>query len=248
MHKKKIFGNVLFCFALAVWLLNSFWRLEKEYQHRVVSRFDKKTIVGSHWDPRNFNQVVEITRKRESQAFRDRLRRGLTQPFIWPGLQAAQATWTWLEITQGLHNESSYEGDFSWMFSKLYSIVVLTHPEEIRFLTSLAPFFLVIGKDHIGASVLMQEIIERAPQEFNTWFHSGYHAIENLGDRQLASDYILKASQFPYSPPYLKALHVRLKLGQEFLSAVEKKQMIENEIKDPELLDVVKKLRPEWFE
>ncbi len=240
--------GLIYVAGFSFWLALSFYRIEKDTKAKIVSRANKTTFVGSQWDPRNYERLLEITRKRESNSFKDRLRRGLNQPFIWPGLQNFQASVTWLEVLQGLHHESSYEGDFSWIFSKFYSLIVLTHPKEIRFLTSLAPFFLVIGHDHIGASLLMQEIIKRASHEYNSWFYSGYHAMENLNDRKLAADYILRASEFPFAPPYLKALHLRLKLGQEFLNSVEKRQIIESEVKDPKLLETIKVLRPEWFQ
>jgi hypothetical protein len=233
--------------ALVLWAMFSWARLREESKHKIVSR-STKTVVGASWDPRDYQKLDKIYKKRESDSFKARQRRGISTPFVWPGLRNFQISMVWLEVLQGLHHESSYDGDYSWMFSKLNTLMALTDIKEIRYLTSLAPFFLVIGKDHIGANILMQEVIERAPDEYNAWFYSGYHAIENLNDRKLAADYILRASQFPFAPPYLKALHLRLKLGQEFLSSAEKKTLIEKEVKDPALLEALKKIRPEWFQ
>ncbi len=236
-----------FLVLLVAWGGLAAMRLIPESRDLVRSRASKN-IVGSRYDPRGFDNVDKLVKRRESEAFKDRLKRGIQTETPWPGLQSAQTSWTWLEVLNGLHHESSYEGDFSWMFSKLNTLIGLSDKREIRFLTGLAPFFLVIGKDHAGASLLVQSIITRGKDEYNPWFYAGFHALENLANRQLAADYYLRASRFPVAPFYLSALHLRLKYGYDAMSAREKGDLLKNEIKDEDLLEKIKKARPAWFD
>lgn len=231
----------------AIWALLSFGRLALESKQKVVSRFSGAT-VGSQYDPRGFARLDKIIKDRESAAFKDRLRRGIQADFGWPGLKSAQVAWTWLEVLSGLHHPSSYDGDFSWMFSKLNTLAGLSDKRELRFLTGLAPFFLVLGKDHAGASLLVQEIITRGANEYNPWFHAGFHALENLSNRTLAADYYLRASQFPFAPPYLAALHARLKFGNDLGDPKERRALLLREIRDEGVIKRIKQARPEWFE
>lgn len=198
-------------------------------------------------DPRDAQAVESIHRQRESDAFRDRLRNGQTRPFAWPGLAAAQVSWTWLEVLSGLHAPESYEGDFSWIFSKLETIVQVSHPREIDFLSTLAPFYFVIGHDYAGATLIMNDMIQRAgPRRWRPWFWAGFHALENLNDRRLAGDLFARAAMDPASPPFLAPLSVRLSLGNEFLRSAEKRQLLENGIA-PELREKILQARPEWL-
>jgi len=201
---------LLLCFLM--WGGLSWFRLHKEQEHRVESRSSKQ-IVGTRWDPRGFEVLDRIRRNRESESFKDRLRRGSSLGFVWPGLKSLQVSWSWLELLQGLHHEASYEGDFSWMFSKLHTVIRNTPPSELSFITGLAPFFMVIGKDHIGANILMQEMLNRGRDQFNPWFWSGWHALENLYDAKMASSMFAVAATFQSAPTYLKFLSYRLMRG-----------------------------------
>jgi hypothetical protein len=237
--------TLFFASGLVIWSLLVAGRIYKESQSLVRSKSTKQ-IVGTDWDPRDRQLIDKVARLRESESFRNRLRRGLDSQLFWPGTKAAQVSWTWLELLQGLHNEASYEGDFSWMFSKLHTVALASDPREIRFLASLAPFFFVIGKDHAGANVLMQEVLDRAPGSWQAWFWSGFHAYENLSDRKLAADLYERAARIDGSPAYFAALSVRLKLGLDF----PKKNIgkaFEGQM-DPELLERVRQARPEYFD
>ncbi|MBS1984906.1 MAG: hypothetical protein JST16_12115 [Bdellovibrionales bacterium] len=199
-------------------------------------------------DPRGSELVGAAIVQRETDSFRDRLRRGDSEPFPWPGLRATQSSVAWLETLSGLHNAESYRGDFSWMFSKLDTLVSVASPEEIDFLSSLAPFYFVMGHDGAGSTLVMNELINRCPQ--NYWrplFWSGFHALENLGDPRLAGDLMGRAARVPASPDFLAALSLRLEAGREFLNARDKRKIIESDV-DPVLVEKIRRSRPEWFQ
>ncbi len=229
---------------MLVWGGLASYRLVSELRQSQRGAVDQ-TVVGATWDPRGFERLDEIVKKRESDSFRDRQVRGAVA-FAWPGLRSVQVSWSWLELLQGLHNPSSYEGDFSWMFSKLDTVIQNSPPTEVRFLTGLASFFYVIGRDHIGANILMQEMIKRSPDTYNVWFWSGFHAADNLKMRNLASDFIARAARFSFAPPYLSVLAVRLKLGEELLTSSERGRLLQKEL-EPALLEKAKQARPDWF-
>lgn len=221
------------------------WRLQQESAHTFRGGAGK-SFSGSTYDPRGFERIERIAKLRESENFKDRLRSGDTSDLSWPGLAAAQVSWTWLELLQGLHTESSYQGDFSWMFSKLNTVIRNSPQKERRFVSSLGAFFYVIGRDHAGATLLFQEMVKRSSDVYHTWFWGGYHAYYNLHNSALAGDCFERAAAFPWSAPYIAALATRLKLGVDLLSSSERRQIIEKEM-DPKILDKLKQARPEWF-
>lgn len=199
-------------------------------------------------DPRGGAQVEFLMRRRESDSFRESLRRGDDEPFSWPGLSAAQTSWTWLEILYGLHKPASYEGDFSWIFSKLNTILNVAPQKDITAVASLAPFFFVIGKDDAGATLIMNEMANRAGTNYwKPWFWGAFHAMENLKNQRLAGDLLLRAAKNPQTPTYFAALSLRLQQqGTEFLNDAEKREALQREL-DPRVLEKIKEARPEWF-
>jgi len=208
--------------------------------------------VGASWqfrnhDPRGRVHVAKILRARESRAFKERLRKGVKEDWAWPGLRAAQTSWIWLELLQGVHIPESYEGDFSWMFSKLYTVAQYSDPKEIRFLATLAPYYFVMGSDHAGATLFLDELTKRAPSSFNTWFWGGFHANDNLFNRQMASYFYGEAALKPGAPDYVATLSQRLKYGGDaFSDEAERKAILSGNI-DPDLLEKIERVRPEWF-
>jgi hypothetical protein len=183
--------------ALVAFLVGARWRLDQ------VSVFD----------PRDLKKVNQISKTRESASFKDRSRRGDTQVFFWPGLRPVQTSITWLEVLNGLHDSSATDGDFSWMFSKLEIIAQSSHPAEQLRITNLAPFFMVIGKDGVGATILSNLLVTRFKDYFNSWFWSGWHAMENLGSFRFAGDLFLRSARFAFAPPYVFTLGARLASG-----------------------------------
>ncbi len=206
-------------------------------------------IVGSRWDPRGFERIEAILKQRETDSFRAKLRSGTSADIFWPGLSSAQISWTWLEMLQGLHVESSYQGDFSWIFSKLNTLIRYSNPKELKLIIGLGAFYYAIGRDHAGATYLMNELIKRdhVSPHFNTWFWGGYHGYYNLGNRQLASNLFEHAARFDSAPPYVAALAARLKFGDELMNSAERNDLLQRSL-DPDLFEKVKKARPTWFE
>ncbi len=245
---QKSVHKALFPLIIILGLTLVGWRSLKEIQEPLYSRGSKR-IIGTNFDPRgNRDFINKIAHRRESDAFKSKLRSSNNRTFIWPGLKSAQLSWTWLELLEGLHNESSYDGDFSWMFSKLYFLLMQSHGSERITLTALAPFYLVIGKDSAGATLFMNELIKHASSDFRVWAWSGFHALENLHNGQLAGFMYKESSKLPGSPPYYSILSLRLSSGLE--NSVLHDSELRNELfrnVDSETLSKIKEARPEWF-
>lgn len=235
-----------FVVPLSLWITLVLWRISVETPERVVGGI-AQAYIGTRWDLRDFSKHEELLRRRESAAFRDRLSRGIAAPMSWPGLKALQVSWTWLELLQNMHQPSSYDGDFSWMFSKFHSIIENSSPKELRFVSGLAPFFIVIGKDPIGATLVMNELIRRNPKGWQSWFWYGYHALENLSLGQLAGDAFTHTALLPGSPPFTAALSLRLSRGSGFFELKDRDQILRENF-TPEFIDKIKRARPEYFE
>lgn len=218
-------------------------RFYAEAQSKVLSK--KGNIISSDFDPRNKAIVERIIKQREKDSFQERIQQGASATWTWPGLRAFQSTINWVQLLNGLHNESSYQGNYSWIFSKLYNIIDKSPRSEAGYLTGIAPYFFVVGKDLVGASILLNELTERADHYYNTWFWGGFHAAENLFDNVMASEYYLKAASFPKAPPYLKDLSAKLKdrSGYQFDSNLRKKIIKDN--LDEESIDNLKKINPD---
>jgi len=242
--KTRYVATAVFSFAmLGTWVQ---WRLTNDAQFE-FSAGNEKSFKGTKFDPRGYDLVEQIIKQRESESFKSRLRSGNSADLSWPGLASAQVSWTWLELLQGLHTESSYKGDFSWMFSKLNTVIKNSPKHEQRFVSALGAFFYAIGKDHAGANLLFQEMVKRSPEVYNTWFWGGFHAYYNLKMPKMAGDCFERAAKFPWAASYIGALAARLKYDVEALSAADRKTLIKKEL-DPEVLKKIKQSRPEWLE
>jgi len=205
------------------------------------------SFTTSQEDPRGSDQVARLARERESRAFKERLRKGIRTDWAWPGLRSAQTSWAWLELLQGLHVPESYEGDFSWMFSKLYTVAQYSDEKEIYFLTMLAPYYFVMGHDHAGATLFFDELVRRAPDSYNVWFWGGFHAVDNIFVRPMAAYCYEQAALKPGAPDYLATLSQRLKFGgAAFESSVERQRILGRHI-SPEILKRIERVRPSWF-
>jgi len=199
-------------------------------------------------DPRNVTHVRELEHRRESDSFKERLRRGVREDFPWPGLRAAQVSWTWLELLSGIHQEESYTGDFSWVFSKLFTVTHYANDKEIYFLSSLAPFYFVIGKDQAGATLFLSELLKRDPSSFHVLFWGGFHALDNLFMKNMAAYFYEKAALSPKAPTYLPALSFRLRFGEDVLGDPRlRKQILESQV-SPQMRKQLENVRPNWFE
>lgn len=207
--------------------------------------------VKSFWvieDPRGSDRVAQITRERESAQFKDRLTRGVHEDFAWPGLRAMQTSWTWLSLLSAIHVSSSYEGDFSWLFSKLFTVSQYANEKEIYFITTLAPFYFVMGSDGAGSTLFLYELQKRLPQNYHVNFWGAFHALDNLSMKNMAAYFYEKASASPMAPDYLASLSLRLKYGENLLdNPVLRKQILETQV-SPELRQRLARVRPNWFE
>lgn len=200
---------------------------------------------STDWDPRNRDAVKKVINKREVDRFREMLISRDPVYFIWPGLRSMQLSYTWLETVQGLHVESSYQGDFSWLFAKLYKIVKISPRQEIKMVSALAPFFFVIGEDEAGRTLFMNEMLQRAPHLWKSWFWSGFHAMDNMRDPKLAAD-LLNRSLLLGAPPFVAALILRLKYGDHLLDDKAKRKLLIESL-PKQMVNSLKKTRPEWF-
>jgi hypothetical protein len=235
MNKKVIVGLV----CAIIYSSMILGRLSVERKHLQRGGFEK-AVVGSTWDPRNYDKIQKSIRQRESDAFRNQLVRGNSKGFAFPGLKAAQISWTWLNLLQSVHYESSYENDFSWMFSKIYFIVSHAHPKEVMFARGLAPFYLVIGKDHPGANIVIEEILKRNSSEYQIFFWGGFHALYNLYNRKMASWMYRQGALRPGAPAYLAPLSYKLEYGEDTVSSEELLNQVLEKEADPKIVELIK--------
>jgi hypothetical protein len=219
-------------------------RVYSEIHAGSVSGGSAESFVSSRFDPRDLQKVDEAEAQRESDRFKNRLFSG-GGAFFWPGLKSLQVSSNWLQLLQGVHAEASYEGDFSWVFSKLDFIEKATPREERSLLVALAPFYFLVNRDGAGATYLMNSMLRRAPDTWRVWFWSGYHALENLKNVPLAGDLYRQAAMMPGSPLYLGALSYRLSNQELFLRVPNPKNILEKDLPE-ELLRKIKATRPEW--
>ena len=208
-------------------------------------------VVVSSWildlkDPRDDARVAQLARERESAAFKERLRRGIKEDLAWPGLKSMQTAWTWLELLEGMHVAASYEGDFSWMFSKLYTVIQYSDAKEVSYLGTLAPFYMVIGKDHAGATLFLDELIKRSPRSYHVLFWGGFHAVDNLFMNNMAGYFYERAALTKEAPDYLAVLSQRLKFGEAVFSDEAERSRVLTSNVSPELLEKIERVRPGW--
>lgn len=164
------------------------------------------------FDPRGRDEVAFLKREREAAMFRSQLQRG-SRAVLWPGLKSAQLSWAWLEMISSIHSDATIEGDFSWFYGKLNFILENSDPREMRYLTGLAPYYFVMGKDHAGATLLGNALTLRAPDYYNTWFWYGWFAMSEIQIPRMAGEMFLVAGSFPGAAPYLNNLGRRLIQG-----------------------------------
>ncbi len=204
--------------------------------------------LGTSFDPRaSYSRLEAIQNERESSRFKDALRGSGGADISWPGLSSLQASWTWLEVLNNLSNEGTYAGEYSWLFSKLNTILLKTPPKELWTVAMLSPYFFMMAEnDKIGGTILMNELLLRGKNEFQIWFWSAYHAKENLKEKRLAGDLYKHAALFPQAPPYLASLSIRLSAGDEYVKDAEKFGRLLPNL-PPELIEKLKKIRPNLF-
>jgi hypothetical protein len=134
------------------------------------------------------------------------------------------------------------------MFSKLMFLAEKLSPEETFFLRSLAPFYFVIGKDHAGATLFLEELYRRDELSYNINFWGGFHALENLFHRNMAAFFYERAAENPISPPWVAQMSLRLKLGVQGRLEKEQVEKALDGMAHPRFLEKLRKTSPHLFE
>lgn len=240
--KSKVWISLCIGFFLA----QGAWRISQQKKSgHVVTRQGQKLL--KLYDLRGYDLVSDLLVKRESDQFKNQMWSNLDKPFYWPGLKSVQTSWAWMQILNGLHTQSSHEGDYSWLFSKLYFLSESLDQSRDHRVVSLAPFFLVIGTDGIGATLLVNRWTgTQSTGGWKTWFYAGFHALENLKNSKLAADYFRQALKFRGAPDHLAALVLRLEHGE--ISTDKKNRGLLLRDLDSSLQERIRRVRPDWFE
>lgn len=234
------------CLVSSLYLILVSSRLAFEIRSGWIKGGDAESIISSRFDPRGREVVDGVLRKKESLSFKNRSRKIFVSLSDFLGLRALDRSYTWLELLQGVHNESSYEGDFSWVFSKLDYLIGLTPSTDNPPWSRLSPFYFLVYKDGAGSTFLMNTMVNKAPGSWKIWFWSGYHALENLKMKTLAGDLYRHAALMPSSPTFLGPLSYRLSNQEIFDRMPHPQKIIEEELPE-ELLRKIKLERPEWL-
>jgi len=209
--------------------------------------FVQRSKLGLEFDPRGKQRVADIQEEEESAAFQKRLKDKRFNQYFWPGLKAAHLSFIWLQTLSGISNEASYNKDFSWLFSKLYTLAVSSHPKELYRVFKLSPFLYVIGQDLVGSTLLAFETIKRQPENWASWYWAGFHSLENLHHRKLAGDLYLESSKRAGSPYYVASLGIRLSAG--LYANQDMSTHLDSVIQElpSEIVEKIKRSRPEYF-
>ncbi len=190
-----------------------------------------------HDHPLGPTTIQKLQLRFEEIQFRNRLRSGQIEKQPWPGLGAAQFSMVWLQVLGSLHQNMALEGDWSWMFARLNTLLDLNPHASLKFVSPLSPYFYVLGNDGAGAMLILNRTVRLAgTQQWRPWFWAGLHAYENLHAPQFSGDLFAHAALHPKAPAFSAALAVRL-AGKTF----------NEEEMPPALVEKLKKSRPEWF-
>lgn len=221
------------------------WRQRENAKLENIHTRTGATLIRN-FDLRGFELVTSILQQRESDRFREAVAaRPGSKVWYWPGLKAMQVSWTWMQALNGLHVETSYQGDYSWLFGRLHFLSTAAGVNGDPRVISLAPFFLVIGADGVGSTLMVDEWVRRYPGQWKTWFFAGYHALENLNAPRLAADYYEHSLSFAGVPDHVAALVLRLRAGSRIEDKKNRDLLIRD--LDPNLQERLKRARPEWF-
>jgi hypothetical protein len=229
--------------ALIVVGMFALWQGIVRYNSRRLVLQSEKRWVYREYDPRGKN--VEIFRKRTEKEY-FRVKGHLVNGVSMPGLAALDFSVTWLRILVSTYEEASVEGDFSWLFHKLRFISHFLPKDETSFQTALLPFFVVLGKDPAGALYLLNEKLSKFRTDWRISYWTGFHALENLHDRKMAGSLFLIAANYPGAPEYLVPLGVRLLQDEGEVNYLAMRNYAIKNL-DPEAIEKLKRLRPEWF-
>jgi len=241
---KGRFGLVPLLLASGFVAAQAYWRSAEQTQSKKVRTRTGVSLLKT-FDLRGADQMMALVRQRESDDFRQRMRQRQKPLSYWPGLRATQVSWTWMQALNGMHTDTAFRGDYSWLFSKIDFLNRSLHGEQdLRGLT-LAPFFLVIGVDGVGSTLLVRDWIRRYPDEWKTWFYAGYHAMDNLKMPRLAADYFERGLKFPQTPAYVVSLVLRLREENLEANSAARKAVIES--LDPQIRERLERMLPEWF-
>jgi hypothetical protein len=209
---------------------------------RLVERTNRQSVYREY-DLRG--DQVELFRKRSEREF-FKVKGGFADSVSMPGLASLDFSVTWLRILASVYEDVTVEGDFSWLFHKLRFISYMLPTNEAAFQTALLPMFVVLGKDPAGALFLINEKLTKFKTDWRISYWAGFHALENLNEKKMAGQLFLEAARYPGAPHYLSALGVRLSQGDvEIEFSKLRKFAVEN--LDSEILEKLKKIRPEWF-
>ena len=245
MTGARRWSSLPFVLAAGFVACQAYWRYAEQSRTAKVRTRTGATLIKA-FDLRGADSVMALIKRRESDDFRQRVRERQGKLTYWPGLRSAQVSWRWMEMLNGLHTETSFQGDYSWLFSRLDFLSRSVGARGDWRVISLAPFFLVIGSDGIGSTLLIRDWIQRYPNYWKTWFFAGYHALENLKLPLLAADYYERGLKFREMPDYVAALVLRLR-AKDSLGDTTSRDMVLKGL-DPEVLDRLKRARPEWFQ
>jgi hypothetical protein len=229
--------------TLSVIALFCLWQGILRYFSRQLVNQGERRYVYREFDPRGLS--VETFRKKTEREYY-KVKGHFIEDVSLPGLEALDFSVTWLRILASTYDEASVEGDFSWLFHKLRFISNSLPQTENSFQSALMPFFVVLGKDPAGALFLLNEKMKKFKTDWRISYWAGFHALENLKEKKLAGSLFLEASKFPGAPEYLTPLGLRLMQGDETINFYKLRKFATENL-DPELLERLKRLRPEWF-
>jgi hypothetical protein len=115
----------------------------------------------------------------------------------------------WVQLLQLAQHTPVPDDEVSWEYSQLDAITALD-PSFERAYSFGAIFLSIFRQDKLGAKNLLEKWVKRRPIYWKANYFLGHHLYFEMGDRELAAKYLLKASTLEGAPYYLSALGIRL--------------------------------------
>jgi len=115
----------------------------------------------------------------------------------------------WIGLLQHADYCKLTEGNVSWEYAQLDAVTTLD-PNFDQAYPFSAIFLSVFRQDKLGAKLMLEKWVKRAPNFWRANYMLGYHLYYEMNDYAAASKYILRAASMNRAPNWLSSLGVRL--------------------------------------
>lgn len=116
--------------------------------------------------------------------------------------------------------KTKYRCDKGWAYYMAHAITELAPRFKKPYTTAGTMLSVIIG-DKEGARLIFEKAVQRIPNDWNVFFHAGYHYLIELDQPQKAADYLLQSARLG-GPPWLYSLSAKIYTQTGYLDVAEK--------------------------